>query len=120
MCGIITDEPYYGLCRFVPYCTQQHARQDQRRHDCSFMDILSSNMLHTLEDCGVMPDVFGDAFTGSIPDLLQLYPYAPNEVKVFLLAVFPKHMHGPVREFFREPAPDNTRDLLMNYFELHV
>lgn len=112
-CGIPVDEAYYGTCAFVPYCCQQHARQDQARHDCTFLEKLMEHMVLVYEDLALPPTAVGAAFKGHIPEMLGFIRYCPNEVKMFLLALFPVCHHNEVRALLNK---DYAGDCVLHYF----
>ncbi len=114
-CGTgLVDEPYYAGCKFVPYCSQQHARQDQGRHDCMFLNTLAEAMMPQLEDAALEVYTVSSAFKGYIPDMVAILRVCPNEAKVFLAALFPPHAQSDMRAIFNKAY---VVDSLLGFFQ---
>lgn len=118
-CGVFLDrEPYYGHCTYVPYCCQQHAREDQRRHRCEELTTMMGDLLVHCENQGsIDPALLGRAFTGDIMSMIMLLGFVQgayvDDVKMFLLALFPPVDHANVRILFQNQP---MHDLLLDYF----
>lgn len=118
--GFITETPYYGHCDFIPYCCQQHARDDERRHNCEELKTMMGDLLVHFENLGnVHPSLIGRAFAGHLPDMIALLQFVQgdyiNDIKKFLLVLFPLLDQTNLRIFFKG-EPCMLHATLLNYY----
>jgi hypothetical protein len=109
----LDEEVYYAECTFVPYCSQQHARQDHGRHNCEILNSTAEAMMPRLEDAHVDVRTVGSAFRGYIPDMIMLLRVCPRETKEFLSALFPPSAQSQLRSIFNK---EYQVDSLLGFF----
>jgi hypothetical protein len=90
-------------CNVIPFCSQQHARDNEREHAmvCSEFLQLHGDVLEALEPSTVNPTLIANAFTGDIKSMVELLQSVPRQlkpgIKKAILQLFPKVDESEVR-----------------------
>jgi hypothetical protein len=113
-CGVPVTEAYYGTCKLVPFCSQQHARQRGHQCDLTCQDQLVDVFDILSDDYGLKINVHGFACQGSIKDMAHLMPHV--DVKKFLLDLFPLQSHAAVRALLKKDTK-YAADAICHFFD---
>lgn len=110
----IEGEPYRGACKVIPYCSQQHCRQDKPRQPYD-MDKKMADIFDQAEFSGASPLIVRNAFEGSIIDMARLIIYV--DVSVFLFALFPPKHRSFLFNLLKSPNVTDISTELIEFVE---
>lgn len=110
----IEEQPYRGTSKVVPYCSQQHCRQDKARQPLD-LDEHMPDIFDKAEFCGVSPLILGNAFEGSISDMARLMLHV--DVSVFLIALFPPKHRLYLLNLLKNPNVDYISSEIIEFVE---